>query len=233
MRLSRTALFILLAAAGAANAQLLERAGTLSPDTAGRYGPLAEGFKRYSPFYGGNESANPNDRLFPGFRTDPRLVIGYALNDYLAIEGGYAHLRDEGFHKIDTLDARQRAVQSAVAAGALGVVSNTTYLAAKITVPVTDRLSAYGKLGVAQSTVNHDGFVTANRAQAVAEARAAGRQGAPTDSESATGAYGAVGAKYKLNKRTTLSGEYTINGSADKFKNSNASGLKGSVGIGF
>jgi len=229
----RPVLFTLLLAAGAAHAQLLEQSGTLSSDAAGRYGPLAKGFKPYSPFYGRNESANPNDRLFPGFRTDPRLVIGFALNDYLAIEGGYAHLRDEGFHKIDTYDARKRAVESAVAAGALGVVSNTTYLAAKITVPVTDRLTAYGKLGVAQSTVNNDGFVTANRAQAVAEARAAGRSGAPMGSESATGAYGAVGAKYKLNDRTTLSGEYTVNGSADKFKGSNASGLRGSVGIGF
>lgn len=233
MSASRTVLFTLLLAGGAAQAQLLEQPGTLSSDTAGHYGPLAEGFKRYSPFYGRNEAANPNDRLFPGFRTDPRLVIGVALNDYLAIEGGYAHLRDEGFHKIDTFDGRRRAVESAVAAGALGVVSNTTYLAAKITVPVTERLTAYGKLGVAQSTVNNDGFVTANRAQAVAEARAAGRPGAPMGSESATGAYGAVGAKYKLNDRTTLSGEYTVNGSADKFKSSNASGLRGSVGIGF
>lgn len=233
MRAPRTVLFTLLLAASAAQAQLVDQPATVSADTGGRYGPLADGFKRTTPLYGGNETANPNDRLFPGFRTDPRLVIGYAFNDYFAIEGGYAHLRDEGFHKIDTFDPRRRAVESALGAGALGAASHTTYVAAKITVPVGERLSAYGKLGVAQSTAKNDGFVTASRAQAVHEARAAGRPGAPLADESATGAFGAVGAKYKLNERTTLSGEYRVNGSADKFRNANASGLKGSVGIGF
>jgi hypothetical protein len=233
MNAARTVLLTLLLAMSGAQAQLVDQPATLSSDTAGRYGPLAEGFKRYTPFYGRNETANPNDKLFPGFRTDPRLVFGFALNDYLAIEGGYAHLRDEGFHKIDTFDARRRAVESAVSAGALGAVSNTTYLAAKVTVPVTERLSAYGKLGVSQSTVTNDNFATKGRAQAAHEARYGGKAAGPFGEETSTGAYGAVGAKYQLNKRTTLSGEYTVNGSADKFKNSNASGLKGSVGIGF
>lgn len=230
---TRTVLLPLLLATAGAQAQLVDHGTTVSADPPGRYGPLAEGFKRSSPFYGRNEAANPNDRLFPGFRTDPRLVFGFALNDYLAIEGGYAHLRDEGFHKIDTFDPRRRAVESAVAAGALGAVSHTTHIAAKLTVPVNERLSAYGKLGVAQSTVRNDGFLTPERAQAMQAARAAGRPGSPFVEETRTGAYGALGARYKVNSRTTLSGEYTVNGSADKFKGSNASGLKGSVGIGF
>lgn len=218
----------LLAAAGA-QAQLVEAPSAwLSAEPGGRFGPLAAGFKRYSPLYGGNESANPNDRLFPGFRTDPNLVLGYAFNQYLSVETGYSHLRDRGFHKIDTFDPKEAAAESAVAAGALGVRSHTSYLAAKLTIPVNDRLSAYGKFGIAHSKVENDGLITQKMAQAAAEGRT------PAAGETATGPYAAVGAKYKLNERATLSGEYRMNGSANAFGNaSNASGLKGSVGIGF
>ena len=174
--------------------------------------------------YGGNEAANPNDRQFQGFRTDPRLVIGYAFNQYLAVEAGYSHLRDEGFHKINPYDP----VESAVAAGALGAKSFTSYLAAKITVPVNDRLSAYGKVGVAGSVVKKDGFVTEQMVAAQG-----GNKPAVFNSETGTGAYGALGAKYKLNDRATIKGEVIMNGSADKFRNANSSAVRGSVGFGF
>ena len=45
------------------------------------------------------------------------------------------------------------ATDSAMGAGVLGARSYTAYLAARITVPVNERLTAYGKLGVAQSVV--------------------------------------------------------------------------------
>lgn len=207
---------------GSAQAQLADApAPRLKAEPGGRFGPLAAGFKRYEPVYGGNETANPNDRQFQGFRTDPRLVIGYAFNKYLAVETGYSHLRDDGFHKIDP-----GPIESAVAAGALGAKSHTTYVAAKLTLPVTDRLTAYGKLGVAQSTVTNDGFVT--------EQQAKRRQsGGVFAGETGAGAYGALGAKYKLNDRATLSGEVRKNGSADKFRASNGSAVQGSVGFGF
>lgn len=223
---------ILLPAIGSAQAQLLEAQAAAAPaphlqaEPAGRFGPLAAGFKRHSPLYGENEAANPNDRLFQGFRTDPRLVIGYSVNQYLGIEAGYSHLRDEGFHKIDPYSP----VESAVAAGAIGAKSHTTYLAAKLTVPVNDRLSAYGKLGVSQSIVKDDGFVTREMAEGSVPTKAE----RPFENQRRTGGYGAVGAKYKLGDRATLNGEYRVNGSANKFGGaSNASGLKGSVGIGF
>lgn len=214
--------------AGPVQAQLAEAPQPLlegEAEAPGSFGPLAAGFKRHSPLYGGNEAANRNARLFPGFRTDPRLVLGYALNPYLAVETGYSFLWDEGFHKVDTFGRRAGAVQSALAASDLSAISHTTYLAAKITVPVNERLSAYGKFGVAHSSVVNDGLVTAQGAQA---------SGKPAGPQTSTGAYGAVGARYKLNDKATLSGEYRVNGSADKFGGaSNASGLKGSVGIGF
>lgn len=211
-----------LLAAGSVQAQLVNApASNLSVEPGGRFGPLAAGFKRYTPVYGGNETANPNDRVFTGFRTDPRLVLGYAFNDYLSLETGYSHLRDEGFHKIEP-----GPVESAVAAGALGAKSFTTHVAAKVTVPVSDRLSAYGKLGIAHSQVRNDNLLPPERVRPLTPGIFAG--------ESGTGAYGAVGAKYKLDKRTTISGEARLNGSAAKFGNAtNASAVKGSVGIGF
>lgn len=188
---------------------------------AGRFGPLAAGFKRYSPLYGGNEAANPNDHVFKGFRTDPRLVLGIALNEYLSLEAGYSHLRDKGFHKIEP-----GAMESAAAAGALGALSHTTYLAARVTLPISERLSAYGKLGIAHSQVTNDGLLPPQRVRPVTPSAFKG--------ESGPGAYGAVGANYRLDKRTTITGEARFNGSAAKFGNaSNASGLRGSVGIGF
>lgn len=222
-----------LLATGSAQAQLVDAPSSrLSTEPGGRFGPLAEGFKRYQPLYGGNETANPNDRLFKaqGFRTDPRLVIGYAFNQYLAVETGYSHLRDQGFHKPDPFDPREAAVDSALGAGVLGAKSFTTYVAAKITVPVNERLSAYGKLGVAQSVVKNDGFLTPE----MAEAQAGGKSTSVFGSETGSGAYGAVGAKYKLNDKATIKGEVIRNGSADKFRsNSNATGVRGSVGFGF
>ncbi|MGI4721401.1 MAG: outer membrane beta-barrel protein [Janthinobacterium lividum] len=194
------------------------QAPRLSAEAPGRFGPLAEGFKRYQPLYGGNETANPNDRQFTGFRTDPRLVLGYAFNDNFAIETGYAFLRDEGFHKIEP-----GPVEQALAAGDLRAKSHTVHVAARLTVPLGDRLSAYGKLGVAHSVVKDDGLLP----------RSATVRGEPLGS-TGKGAYGAIGAKYKVNDRTTLSGEVRSNGSANKFgPASNAGGVKGSLGIGF
>ncbi len=223
-----------LLAAGAVQAQLAQvteaPSSHLEAQSGGRWGPLAAGFKRYTPLYGGNEAANPNDRLFPGFRTDPRLVLGYAFNKYLALEAGYSHLQDKGFHKIDTFDPREAATEAALGAGALGARSHTTHIAAKLTLPVNERLSAYGKFGIAHSVVKNDGFLSPQRAEALV----AGKHPSELSSETGTGPYAAVGAKYKLNDRATLRGEVVKNGSAASFgRASNASGVKGSVGIGF
>jgi hypothetical protein len=49
-----------------------------------------------------------------------------------------------GFHRIDERDARDTN-------GALGINGVNTHAAVKYTLPVTDRLTAYGKLGVAYS----------------------------------------------------------------------------------
>ncbi|MFC0254505.1 outer membrane beta-barrel protein [Massilia consociata] len=212
-----------LLAAASAQAQLLDTSTSrLGAQTLPGYGPLASGFKRYSPVYGGNEAANPNDRQFKEFRTDPRLVLGYAFNPHFALEAGYSHLFDEGFHKINPYQPTEQAI----AAGALGVKSYTVHAAAKVSLPLSERLSAYGKLGIAHSQLKDDGTLGAMQEAPTARGVAVGT--------SDKGPFGAVGAKYKLNDRATVSGEYRINGSASKFGNaSNASGVRGSIGVGF
>lgn len=205
-----------------AQAQQIEsqptKAPRLSADANGRYGPLAEGFRRYGPLYGGNETANPNDRQFSGFSTDPRLVLGYAFTKNFAIETGYSHLHDRGFHKIEP-----DAVDQALAAGALGARSHTTYVAARLTVPLSERLSAYGKFGVAHSQLKRDSLPPPGATVGGDPLATAGK-----------GAYGAIGAQFRVNDRTTIKAEARRNGSASKFDSvSNASSLRGSVGIGF
>lgn len=223
MKASSIVFGAVLVAAGGAQAQLSKdptSAPVLDAD-AGRFGPLAAGFKRYSPLYGGNETANPNDRVFQGFRTDPRLVLGYAVNDYLSLEAGYSHLRDKGFNKIEPT-----ALESAVGAGALGVRSHTTYLAARVTLPFSERMSAYAKFGIAYSEVKNDALLAPEQVRS----RTTGEFVGASD----TGAYGAVGATYKLGDKATLNGEAQLNSSAGKFgKATNASGLKGSLKVGF
>jgi len=211
----------LLAAAGA-QAQLIEpSAPRLAAEATTRYGPLADGFQRYQPLYGRNETANPNDRQFSGFRTDPRLLLGYSVNRYFAIETGYAHLVEEGFHKIEP-----GPVEDAVSAGALGVKSFTGHVGAKLTLPLNERLNAYGKLGVARTVLGKDDPLLAQGAVPTigGKDRETGRNGG----------FGALGAEYKLNEKATIKGEVRKNRSADKLgAPSNATGLRGSVGIGF
>jgi len=211
----------LLAAAGA-QAQLIEpSAPRLAAEATARYGPLADGFQRYQPLYGRNETANPNDRSFSGFRTDPRLLLGYSINRYVAIETGYAHLVDEGFHKIEP-----GPVDDAVSAGALGVKSFTGHVGAKITLPLNERLNAYGKFGVARSLLRKDDALLA---QGVVPTI-----GGNDRETMRSGSFGALGAEYQLNDKATLKGEVRMNGSADKIgPPSNATGLRGSMGIGF
>jgi opacity protein-like surface antigen len=69
-------------------------------------------------------------------KVNPKVFGGYALSDSLAFEGGYIDLRKAAAApQARTIDL-----------GGFGM-----YVAAKITRPLMDTLSAYGMLGVAQS----------------------------------------------------------------------------------
>lgn len=196
-------------AAGGAQAQLLEQASPreLQTETPGK-APFADSFKPFPRAYGGNEGASPNEKHLQGFKTDPKLVGGFELTPNLAIEAGYLSLRDRGFHKMDD-DPKD-------VPNALGTRSFSTYLAGKLTVPVTEKVSAFAKAGVAYSVRKHD--IPADPSNY-----------AQTD----LGPFVGVGAQYKMDKKTTISGELGKVGSTSDWKGANASGLKAKLKVGF
>lgn len=205
---SRIATALALLAAASARAQLPEPASppaleALTPPKA----PFADSFKPFPRAYGGDENASPNARHFPAFGTDPKLVGGYEIVPNFAIEAGYLSLRDRGFHKLDD-DPKD-------VPGALATRSFSTYLAGKITVPVTERLSGFAKAGVAYSERKRD--------------VAPGRMMGNTD----VGPYLGVGAQYKMDKQSTVSGEIGRVGNTSGWQGANAGGVKAKLKLGF
>jgi len=205
-----------LLAAGSVNAQLLEEApaalsATPAPSRAfASVHPLPRAYIE--------NAAEPVSRLmnadksaFGVYVADPKLVAGFNLNPNFAIETGYANLYTRGFHFADY--ARPDEVN-----GALGTKGFNSYLAARINVPVTDKLAAYGKLGVAYSErVAHDRTFRA------------------TASEADLGAFTGVGARYKLNDKASVSAGYEQYGNSAKKWGSetNNSGLNAKFKMGF
>jgi len=195
---------------GSAWAQLLEQpsAPTLQAET-----PAAQAFgKIQQPFprsYMSNETAPAIDNLHPNFRTDPKLVGGFELTPNLGIEAGFSNLYSQGFHYVDARHAYERA-------GALGNHGFASHLAAKVSVPVDDRLTAYGAAGVAYSL----------------------RESAAKDKtlrDIDVGPYAGVGAKYKLTDKASLSGEYQLQGDTGKkwSNDTNANGFSAKLKLGF
>jgi hypothetical protein len=200
-----------LAAAASAQAQLADPAS--QPRLQAQPAPAAQAFAKipapYERAYMANEGEHPFTSLFDGYRTDPRLVAGINLNRYLALEAGYRERIDRGFHAIDPRDPLDTT-------GALGTKGFHSYGAVKATLPLTDKLSAYGKLGVAHSERRG--------------ADAVGRQ-----SNADTGLYTGLGAQYKLNDKAAVSVESQSFGNASQKwgKDSNGSGVNAKFKLGF
>ena len=163
-----------------------------------------KGLERRAYVYGKNLAENPNDRLFNGvFKTDPKLILGVEISPNWALEAGYVPLIDRGFHKVDERDTGDTA-------GALGANGSSTHAAVKYSLPLSDRLSAYGKVGVGHSDVTSGGGA------------------------SQTGIYTGAGAKLRINERSTVGGEYGSHKDGLKsFGNSNSNKIKADVGIRF
>lgn len=157
----------------------------------------------------GNAVMNNNKASFDAWVTDPKLYAGVNLTPHLAVETGVSNLYDRGTFLAQN-DRRENV------AGAFGSSGFNSYLAGKVTVPVTDRLQAYGKAGRAYSQVDfrdeHHQSLT----------------------ETDTGPYVGVGAHYKLNDRTTISGGYERYGDSQKWGGaSNNNGVSARVKLGF
>lgn len=211
MKATRFALAAALLVAGAAHAQLLDPESR--PRLQARPTPEAQAFAKipapFEPTYMANEGAHPFTSLFDGYRTDPRLVAGINLNRYLALEAGYRERLDRGFHAIDPRDPLDNT-------GALGTKGFHSYAAVKATAPLTDRLSAYGALGVAYS-----------------ERRGADAVGRNQNVD--VGVYSGLGAQYKLNEKASVTVESrSFGNTAQKWgKDSNGSGVNARMNLGF
>ena len=196
-----------LAAAGT-QAQLLPAPSPGQPqlerDKPARPDPFAGSHQPYPRVYGGNVAAQPNDHVFTGMRRDPRLLGGVEVAPNVAIEGGYLNLPDKDLHKVEPR-------QPADAAIPLAEKGSSNHLAAKYSLPATDRLSAYGKAGIAYTE----------------------QKGRRVAAGSDTGLYTAAGAALKVDKRTTVSGDYVRHGNAaSKFKDVR-DGVKANLKMGF
>ena len=169
--------------------------------------PRDPGVQTFPRVYGGNMNANPNDRQFGGlFKTDPRLLMGVAVAPALAFEAGYVNLIDQGFRPVNERDPEDTT-------GAIGLHGFNLYVAAKVTQPLGERLSAYGKLGVAHS-----------------QNRRGERKGVDS------GLYNGVGARYKVSERLTVDGSFENYGhAAERFNDAtnSSSRVKANLNLGF
>jgi OOP family OmpA-OmpF porin len=108
-----------------------------------------------------------------------KLFGGYAFDQNWAVEAGYSDLGKTGFFVPQGNDFVHTDMKS-----------HNAYLAAKYTVPLTERSSVYGKLGLSHS-----------------ERSLACYQGAPFIG-SENGLYAAAGMQYKLTDKVSMYAEY-------------------------
>jgi len=196
-------------AACAAQAQLLpdpspRQPAQLERNAAARPDPFAGSHQPYPRVYGGDVAAQPNDHVFTGMRRDPRLIGGVEVAPNVAIEGGYLNLPDKDLHKVEPGKPADASIP-------LGEKGSSNHLAAKYSLPAGDRLSAYGKAGIA--------YTEKKKEQGVAG--------------SDTGLYTGAGASYKVDKRTTVSGDFVRHGDAAKKFDRVRDGVKGNLKMGF
>lgn len=178
-----------IAAMGAAQAQ------TANIDTSNYVAPR--------PYVGVAVSAAKN-QASDDWRAAPKVFGGYNLNQNWAVELGYTH---QGSRDYDT-------TSPAGVIGRSSVKGSDSYVAAKYSIPVNERVSAYGKLGASYSERENRQFGRADY------------------TEHDTGAYGALGMEYALNEKTSVVGEYERYG-RDKATGAKADALSVGLKYGF
>lgn len=196
-----------LAAAGA-QAQLLPNPAPgqaqLERNQPARPDPFAGSHQPYPRVYGGNVAAQPSDQVFQNMRRDPRLLGGVEVAPNIAVEGGYLNLPDKDLHAVEPGKPADAAIP-------LAEKGSSNHLAARYSLPAGDRLSVHGKAGVAYTE----------------------QKGRGVEAGSDTGLYTEAGARLKVDRRTTVSGDYVRHGdAASKFKDVR-DGVKAKLNMGF
>ncbi|MFL6631704.1 MAG: porin family protein [Massilia sp.] len=121
--------------------------------------------------YVGIGAATADNKSTDDYHTNAKIYGGYEFDQNWGVEAGYANFDKEN------------------AAGGT-VKGSGTYVAGKYSIPLAERFTGYGKLGVAYNERKYSG--------------AAGTQVNSYD----TGLYGGVGVEYKLNEKLALNAEY-------------------------
>jgi OOP family OmpA-OmpF porin len=187
------ALVASIAAVGAAQAQSTDNMTT----TAG-VAPYAAGFTPHA--YIGLGAASADNLATGDYRVSPKVFGGYEFTPNWGVEAGYTHFGEEtGYAYIGGNDlARYR------------VKGYSSYVAGKYTLPLSERFSAFGKLGLQHSERTND------------------IAGFSRWTERDTGLYGGLGVQYTLSRNLALTGEYERYG---KDKNSGAKADVYTVGL--
>jgi len=167
--------------------------------------PFAGSHQPYPRIYGGDAAAQPNDPVMRGFRRDPQPRGGVEVAPNVALEGGAVMLPDLGLQPVEP-GTENKPID-------LRARGTSSHLAARYALPEREGVSAYGKLGIAHSVK-----------------KSPGGSGSVTD----TGVYTGAGANYKVDKATTVNGEYTRHGNAaSKFGRLSKDGIKANLKMGF
>jgi OOP family OmpA-OmpF porin len=121
--------------------------------------------------YIGIGAATANNKSTDDYKTNAKVYGGYEFDQNWGVEAGYTN-----FDKVDTPFGN--------------VKGSGTYVAGKYSMPLGDRFTGYGKLGV---SYNERKFSNSLGAQA---------------NNYDTGLYGGVGVEYKLNEKLAVNAEY-------------------------
>ncbi len=170
----------MLFAAGAAHGQLLPSAPAPALK-ASKPSPIA-GLAPATSFYGRSEGLPPADPQAPDiYRADPKLVVGVQVNPVLGIDATMTNPDyKEGLHY-------RGAGPRDAAAVPLGKRGYDLSTVARASVPVNDRLSTFGTLGVTASVRKHPDGTTID-----------------------TGPAASVGANYRVNSKQTATAEVPL-----------------------
>lgn len=123
------------------------------------------------------------------YKAGAKLFGGYELNQTWGVEAGYTDFGSK--NQEYTLNGANGRAQTE---------GSSTYLAAKATAPLNERVAIYGKAGVAH-----------NKRELTATNAVLNRDVSKTE------AYGAVGVQYKLNEQVALTAEYERYGKKREF----------------
>lgn len=148
--------------------------------------------------YIGASVSGAKNQTIDDWKAGGKIFGGYNIDGNWAVEAGHTRFGSENYR-----------VTSAPGFPDAHIKSNSTYLAAKYTLPLNGALSAYGKLGASYNE-RKSGFMNTSW------------------TERDTGLYGAVGLQYALTQNVSLVGEYERYG---KQKDNGAKADVVSVGV--